>query len=411
MLLALLIQLLLGLLMVPGTPVSEKPVCMPYMTDHLAEVKFCRTPGHMYVSGLSMLGCFLAHRLVPTWLGRLFFLDKGCIDQSNPTAIAKGVSSLGGVLRNCSAFVLLWTDDYFTRLWCIFELACFMHFGGHEGSTQLVLIPVILPVFVAFGNLYILSVWAMFDGVIWLGLYEWLAVQLGFFLASVLMALAVASPLFLGFMYVARSLARLREDLVKAMSEFQTEAADVAQPDDRAKIEECIRHWYGDVATFDEFVRGPLLDMLREQLGSRVLAPYWSVVAFAFPSLVRALEHAILANWNAVLFPLGYALIINPIFLLVIQWCLQQQDMPKCVLIIGLASLTLLWGSWAVFIASVPAHVGAIVFVAMLLPVLYAYQPQASELYFLGFRRSQRRSVLPPRYSFQLGDGLFSQHE
>lgn len=395
-LLALVVQLLLGVLMIPGTPVSEKPVCMPFMSNHLAEVAFCRPPGHMYLYCLSALGCLFAHRLIPARVGKQFFLDKGCIDQSDPTSIAKGVSSLGGILRHCSAFVVLWTDDYFTRLWCIFELACFMRFGGHEGALQAILIPVILPTFIVCGNLYILSVWTICDICLVTGFVEWVSDCIGLLPATFLIALVAASPLFLGFLYVAHSLARLREDLVSQMSSFQTETADVARPGDRMQIEECIRCWYGEVAKFDEFVQGPLLDMLRVQNGSRVLVPYWGMIAFSFPSLLRALEYALLANWNAALWPLGYVTAINPIFMLVTQWCLQVQVMPKTMMLIVWASLILLWGAWAYFVFSVPASVAAVVFVVLFVFVFHAYQPQARELYFLGFARFP----LPPRFGF-----------
>ncbi|KAJ1627578.1 hypothetical protein T492DRAFT_174998 [Pavlovales sp. CCMP2436] len=48
------------------------------------------------------------------------FIDKLCIDQAE---IERGVEQIGAFLHNTDTMLLLWSADYFQRLWCVFELA------------------------------------------------------------------------------------------------------------------------------------------------------------------------------------------------------------------------------------------------------------------------------------------------
>eukprot|EP00929_Paragymnodinium_shiwhaense_P039523 TRINITY_DN20742_c0_g2_i3.p1 TRINITY_DN20742_c0_g2~~TRINITY_DN20742_c0_g2_i3.p1 ORF type:complete len:307 (+),score=9.49 TRINITY_DN20742_c0_g2_i3:237-1157(+) len=59
---------------------------------------------------------------------RLVFLDKLCIDQVDPKNKAEGI-------------LILWTPDYFTRLWCTFEVVSWS-FMGRDFHTSMKLVPV-----------------------------------------------------------------------------------------------------------------------------------------------------------------------------------------------------------------------------------------------------------------------------
>ena len=52
---------------------------------------------------------------------RYCFLDKVCIDQVNDSRKAAGIASLGAFLGSAENFVVLFSPDYFSRLWCCYE--------------------------------------------------------------------------------------------------------------------------------------------------------------------------------------------------------------------------------------------------------------------------------------------------
>eukprot|EP00929_Paragymnodinium_shiwhaense_P039524 TRINITY_DN20742_c0_g2_i4.p1 TRINITY_DN20742_c0_g2~~TRINITY_DN20742_c0_g2_i4.p1 ORF type:complete len:550 (+),score=22.80 TRINITY_DN20742_c0_g2_i4:81-1730(+) len=72
---------------------------------------------------------------------RLVFLDKLCIDQVDPKNKADGILSIAAFLRNSDRLMILWTPDYFTRLWCTFEVVIWS-FLARDFHTSVKLVPV-----------------------------------------------------------------------------------------------------------------------------------------------------------------------------------------------------------------------------------------------------------------------------
>jgi len=57
------------------------------------------------------------------------FVDRLCIDQSNQVKKDQGIRALAGVLRYSRRLLILWSPQYFTRLWCAYELASWLYLG------------------------------------------------------------------------------------------------------------------------------------------------------------------------------------------------------------------------------------------------------------------------------------------
>ncbi|CAE8642198.1 unnamed protein product, partial [Polarella glacialis] len=55
-----------------------------------------------------------------------YFFDRLCINQSDAELKQAGIDSIGAYLRNSDSMLVLWAPEYFTRLWCVFELAVFL---------------------------------------------------------------------------------------------------------------------------------------------------------------------------------------------------------------------------------------------------------------------------------------------
>jgi len=71
-------------------------------------------------------------------LPRIAFLDRLCIHQTDEELKVNGILSIGGILQHSQRMVVLWSPDYFFRLWCMFEVAVWCHLGRFN---ELVFLP------------------------------------------------------------------------------------------------------------------------------------------------------------------------------------------------------------------------------------------------------------------------------
>jgi hypothetical protein len=60
---------------------------------------------------------------------RFLFVDKFCVDQLDADRKQRAIKSFAGFLQLSHHFVICWTPDYFTRLWCTYEVASWLHLG------------------------------------------------------------------------------------------------------------------------------------------------------------------------------------------------------------------------------------------------------------------------------------------
>ena len=65
---------------------------------------------------------FLGSRLCTRTAG---FLDCACISQTDEEQKKEGVRNLGGFLHVSDELIVLWDEKYFTRGWCVYELAMY----------------------------------------------------------------------------------------------------------------------------------------------------------------------------------------------------------------------------------------------------------------------------------------------
>ncbi|CAK9028352.1 unnamed protein product [Durusdinium trenchii] len=73
----------------------------------------------------------------------LAFLDKLCIAQHDLHLKEQGIRGLGSFLRCSRNLNILWSERYFSRLWCCYEVAAYLKEGGfRDGEKSIVLIPV-----------------------------------------------------------------------------------------------------------------------------------------------------------------------------------------------------------------------------------------------------------------------------
>merc|ERR1712130_53584 len=92
---------------------------------------FCSTNMHAIQMpfGCTMIGSlaflcvyFFGHRITRK---KQCFLDICCIDQASNESKQQGILKLGAYLNCSDNFIVLFDPSYFTRTWCVFELACY----------------------------------------------------------------------------------------------------------------------------------------------------------------------------------------------------------------------------------------------------------------------------------------------
>lgn len=63
-----------------------------------------------------------------TGYGRVMtFVDKLCIHQTDLEKKTQGICCISGFLKRSDRIVVLWSPQYLTRLWCVYEVACWIH--------------------------------------------------------------------------------------------------------------------------------------------------------------------------------------------------------------------------------------------------------------------------------------------
>ncbi|CAE7241002.1 unnamed protein product [Symbiodinium microadriaticum] len=70
---------------------------------------------------------------------RIVFLDRLCIPQDDEEKKSECIRGLAGYLDRAHTLTVLWSNEYFGRLWCVFELATFLR---NRRSRPIQLLPV-----------------------------------------------------------------------------------------------------------------------------------------------------------------------------------------------------------------------------------------------------------------------------
>ncbi|KAF4683953.1 hypothetical protein FOZ60_008391 [Perkinsus olseni] len=187
------------------------------------------------------------------------FLDKCCISQVDPVERMHGISRLSEYLRISDKFVILWSPNYFKRLWCVYELACFLqthderdviviHPGHVKFCTEMILLGFLCLVISIASELYLQSC--------------------GTCLVTRCTLVWIVTFLFVG----QRTLSSVSEidSFYERLRVFKISVAKCSNLGDELCLQALIREAYGSLEHFEEIVRGIWLGA---EVSSR--GPYW----------------------------------------------------------------------------------------------------------------------------------------
>jgi hypothetical protein len=226
------------------------------------------------------------------------FLDKFCINQADESEKKCGVDALATLTKDSQSMLILYTDDYLTRLWTIFEVALFL--ATHR-PEDIVMVPEFLPKVIFGGSLCAVGLQVVVANMLTckeLGLsadWEWPK-----YVALFFVALAGC----VGFTLLRRWLAEV-QNMKRSMSKFDIRCCEVTNPFDRNEIyrkivalERCISHTYEATARLPpgaseeealaHFSRRIAFDMPRlvQQQFGRNGIPYAFIMAMYFPYIL-----------------------------------------------------------------------------------------------------------------------------
>lgn len=238
------------------------------------------TESSMWCQAFSVIGLVLAlmaqefaewHNLVR---GSTCFLDKLCIHQCDTELKSRGIRSIGLFVCRSRYMLILWSPEYFTRLWCCFEVAAFQQgereAGGKSRRPSIIFRPLVLgPAVVTLGIcLFLVFLWQRFALVARSSTSIAKAVVIG----SLALTSSITAPVL--FPYT-----RSRQDLFHQLKTFSFADAQCFDPADRALITRLLQRWHataGDegaaVAAFEQEVREDIGALVQEQMGDAL--PY-----------------------------------------------------------------------------------------------------------------------------------------
>lgn len=174
-----------------------------------------------------------------------FFLDICCISQEDEAQKQAGISSLGAILDRSERMLVLCDGEYFSRLWCLFELSAF---SKRAGASRIDFVPLHVPLRI-FGwavcfVLFYYSMQSTFPLIVASGTldaFDAATIALLFpFLTALWMSLG------LPFVLVAELEACRIREACAALRSFRLPDAQCFSHDDRTAILTLISKWWSD---------------------------------------------------------------------------------------------------------------------------------------------------------------------
>lgn len=303
--------------------------------------------------------------------GRFFFLDKCCIHQTDITKMQDGIAGLGRLILNPKRLAIFWDRSYFTRLWCVYELAIFLGSGKHTAAnvdfSPLFVPKIVLTIFFQ----AVLSYLALdvFSG---LGINDALRSQFPehdpeatFMVFYILINLVTSGVLMQQLVEFQVD----RAEMWQQLQRFSVEDAQLTDENDRPIIYADIEEKWADedgkhaLRNFNEYVRSSVATEVRTVVGTSSSVPYASLLMAFLPHTWRAIDCALgpeppgrrlhgllfLSTAACLAYPLAFSLLLR-----FAHWvaALRQTALRRLLMFIGAVvtgvSIPILVVLWAV---------------------------------------------------------------
>ncbi|CAE7404104.1 unnamed protein product [Symbiodinium natans] len=215
---------------------------------------------------------------------QLVFLDKLCIPQDDEQVKEECILGLAGYLKASEKLVILWSERYFQRLWCMYEVAAFLRTNPKPNAVQIVpvTLPLLLLIHYAWWCLHSMALHVMWHSV--LGTEGSRAMFAGVVLTA---AFVISFPLqSRAGIHLHQNLSMLKEQLGQ-FNIHRTECSccslghkhphtGAALPCDRKLVYRTLLHWHGKHGFSTDQCLDRFSQTVRSQLGDSILRAWGS---------------------------------------------------------------------------------------------------------------------------------------
>ncbi|CAE7884077.1 unnamed protein product, partial [Symbiodinium sp. KB8] len=267
--------------------------------------RFSEQPDYPYDSWwCSGIGSLLYCIVFVFWRpGQKVFVDVMCINQESENEKVKAILSMGALLKCSEKLLVLWDTTYCHRLWCVFELAGYLHSRGTTRKPNLEIRPTIL------GPCLVSLPLALSCVVVLLLVIPWAPLEESGLQLPVAYSLwplfGICAFVFFYFSTVTfRAYFRSVNELETIVRQFTVKdtlcfccSNDHRAPDgsvmacDRKIVFKCITTWFGSLSNFETRVQEQVARCLDEQLAREVFT-YRQCAASAMPVLWHFMDSA-----------------------------------------------------------------------------------------------------------------------
>ena len=265
----------------------------------------------------------------------MVFLDKLCVAQHDEELKQKGIKGIAAFLLSSRQLMVLLTPRYFTRIWCLLEIATFMKDSERRRSIQFMPLKTAVLVLLASGCWFVLAIgWNVFRRVVRPGILAsaevgeaWNHTVVLTTLMLLLTSLVLPFVFYLGMILVAdlekipRQLANFRLDDAECFccsNNHRHPHNGSRLPCDRQLVYNTLKQWYDDVEsagdhleTFSRMVREDLAPSISLLVGGLTLPLYYAVFTVGASNLPYLADHVALLIATARTGVSGYALFVG----------------------------------------------------------------------------------------------------
>jgi len=212
--------------------------------------------------------------------GSTCFLDKLCVHQVDNELKTAGMNSMGDCLQASRHLTILWSDDYFERLWCVFEIAAFAH-SMRESEKSIEFKPLWIPPFLvgltACNVLVVMGCAMLLGSPLFYTNFMVLGESLG--LAVVWAVCTIVPGLFICSL-TRRKLRRV-QSLLEWIATFRIDQTKVTDERDRRVLYRQIRRMFGSLTDFEEYVRTDFRETVLSAVGRPGATRYeWAFIMY-----------------------------------------------------------------------------------------------------------------------------------